>query len=132
MNDYCFCHLALILHIHCRHEYRPWTGTKRSRPTKTKQGFIIPEDHFVQESSYKADFKVNVQSFLNAGACSCADCSQKKSSIQQVMLHNPKEDERCSRFSQRDSMYLSILSPIHRCRPMSIPRAALRCSFSSC
>ncbi|KAJ6669151.1 hypothetical protein lerEdw1_007960 [Lerista edwardsae] len=40
------------------HEYRPWTGAKRSRPTKTKQGFIIPEDHFVQESSYKADFKI--------------------------------------------------------------------------
>ncbi|KAF7253373.1 MAP6 domain-containing protein 1 [Varanus komodoensis] len=40
-----------------RHEYRPWTGAKRSRPTKTTQGFIIPEDHFVQESSYRADFK---------------------------------------------------------------------------
>nr|XP_028586473.1 MAP6 domain-containing protein 1 isoform X1 [Podarcis muralis] len=41
-----------------RHEYRPWTGAKRSRPTKTTQGFIIPEDHFAQESSYKADFKI--------------------------------------------------------------------------
>ncbi|XP_066477580.1 MAP6 domain-containing protein 1 [Tiliqua scincoides] len=41
-----------------RHEYRPWTGAKQSRPAKTKQGFIIPEDHFVQESSYKADFKI--------------------------------------------------------------------------
>ncbi|XP_042317073.1 MAP6 domain-containing protein 1 [Sceloporus undulatus] len=41
-----------------RHEYRPWTGAKRSRPTKTTQGFIIPEDHFTQESSYKADFKI--------------------------------------------------------------------------
>ncbi|XP_007424821.1 MAP6 domain-containing protein 1 [Python bivittatus] len=41
-----------------RNEYRPWSATKRSRPTKTTQGFIIPEDHFVQESSYKADFKI--------------------------------------------------------------------------
>ncbi|XP_062989308.1 MAP6 domain-containing protein 1 [Elgaria multicarinata webbii] len=41
-----------------RREYRPWTGAKRSRPTKTTQGFVIPEDHFVQESSYKADFKI--------------------------------------------------------------------------
>uniref|UniRef100_A0A8D0KNS8 MAP6 domain containing 1 n=1 Tax=Salvator merianae TaxID=96440 RepID=A0A8D0KNS8_SALMN len=41
-----------------RQEYRPWSGAKRSRPTKTTQGFIIPEDHFVQESSYKADFKI--------------------------------------------------------------------------
>ncbi|XP_053168582.1 MAP6 domain-containing protein 1 isoform X2 [Hemicordylus capensis] len=44
-----------------RHEYRPWTGAKRpARPAKTKQGFIIPEDHFVQESSYKADFKAGI------------------------------------------------------------------------
>ncbi|XP_053807735.1 MAP6 domain-containing protein 1 isoform X2 [Vidua chalybeata] len=40
-----------------RQEYRPWTGTKPSKPIKSKQGFIIPEDHFVQETSYKADFK---------------------------------------------------------------------------
>ncbi|XP_051482838.1 MAP6 domain-containing protein 1 isoform X2 [Apus apus] len=40
-----------------RQEYRPWTGAKPSKPIKTKQGFIIPEDHFVQETSYKADFK---------------------------------------------------------------------------
>ncbi|XP_014797011.1 PREDICTED: MAP6 domain-containing protein 1 [Calidris pugnax] len=39
-------------------EYRPWTGAKPSKPIKTKQGFIIPEDHFVQETSYKADFKI--------------------------------------------------------------------------
>uniref|UniRef100_G1KX20 MAP6 domain containing 1 n=1 Tax=Anolis carolinensis TaxID=28377 RepID=G1KX20_ANOCA len=39
-------------------EYRPWSGAKRSRPTKTTQGFIIPEDHFAPESSYKADFKI--------------------------------------------------------------------------
>ncbi|XP_059678917.1 MAP6 domain-containing protein 1 [Gavia stellata] len=41
-----------------RQEYRPWTGAKPSKPIKTKQGFIIPEDHFVQETSYKADFKI--------------------------------------------------------------------------
>ncbi|XP_075273581.1 MAP6 domain-containing protein 1 [Opisthocomus hoazin] len=41
-----------------RQEYRPWTGAKPSKPIRTKQGFIIPEDHFVQETSYKADFKV--------------------------------------------------------------------------
>ncbi|XP_008104699.2 MAP6 domain-containing protein 1 [Anolis carolinensis] len=41
-----------------RQEYRPWSGAKRSRPTKTTQGFIIPEDHFAPESSYKADFKI--------------------------------------------------------------------------
>nr|XP_056705580.1 MAP6 domain-containing protein 1 [Euleptes europaea] len=41
-----------------RQEYRPWTGAKRSRASKTKQGFIIPEDHFVRETSYKADFKI--------------------------------------------------------------------------
>ncbi|OPJ79226.1 presenilins-associated rhomboid-like protein, mitochondrial isoform B [Patagioenas fasciata monilis] len=40
-----------------RQEYRAWTGVKPSKPIKTKQGFIIPEDHFVQETSYKADFK---------------------------------------------------------------------------
>ncbi|XP_061861948.1 MAP6 domain-containing protein 1 [Colius striatus] len=40
-----------------RQEYRPWTGAKPSKPIKSKQGFIIPEDHFVQETSYKADFK---------------------------------------------------------------------------
>ncbi|XP_074010095.1 MAP6 domain-containing protein 1 [Numenius arquata] len=40
-----------------RQEYRPWTGAKPSKPIKTKQGFVIPEDHFVQETSYKADFK---------------------------------------------------------------------------
>ncbi|XP_025965536.2 MAP6 domain-containing protein 1 isoform X2 [Dromaius novaehollandiae] len=40
-----------------RQEYRPWTGAKPSKPIKTKQGFIIPEEHFVQETSYKADFK---------------------------------------------------------------------------
>ncbi|XP_025065579.1 presenilins-associated rhomboid-like protein, mitochondrial isoform X2 [Alligator sinensis] len=39
-------------------EYRPWTGAKPSKPIKTKQGFIIPEDHFVQETSYRADFKI--------------------------------------------------------------------------
>ncbi|RMC02337.1 hypothetical protein DUI87_21505 [Hirundo rustica rustica] len=39
-------------------EYRPWTGAKPSKPIKSKQGFIIPEDHFVQETSYKADFKI--------------------------------------------------------------------------
>ncbi|XP_053930738.1 MAP6 domain-containing protein 1 isoform X2 [Cuculus canorus] len=45
-------------HTTCyRQEYRPWTGAKPSKPIKTKQGFIIPEDHFVQETSYKADFK---------------------------------------------------------------------------
>lgn len=38
-------------------EYRPWTGAKPSKPIKTKQGFIIPDDHFVQETSYKADYK---------------------------------------------------------------------------
>ncbi|PKU37543.1 map6 domain-containing protein 1 [Limosa lapponica baueri] len=43
--------------IKTRQEYRPWTGAKPSKPIKTKQGFIIPEDHFVQETSYKADFK---------------------------------------------------------------------------
>lgn len=68
---YILCHLAFIFQTHFRHEYRPWTAAKRSRPTKTKQGFIIPEDHFVQESSYKADFKVNVWSVSNAGASSC-------------------------------------------------------------
>ncbi|CAM5174761.1 unnamed protein product [Natator depressus] len=41
-----------------RQEYRPWTGAKPSKPIKTKQGFIIPEDHFVQETSYRADFKI--------------------------------------------------------------------------
>ncbi|XP_050834041.1 MAP6 domain-containing protein 1 [Serinus canaria] len=41
-----------------RQEYRPWTGAKPSKPIKSKQGFIIPEDHFVQETSYKADFKI--------------------------------------------------------------------------
>uniref|UniRef100_A0A8B9S9F9 MAP6 domain containing 1 n=1 Tax=Apteryx owenii TaxID=8824 RepID=A0A8B9S9F9_APTOW len=41
-----------------RQEYRPWTGAKPSKPIKTKQGFIIPEEHFVQETSYKADFKI--------------------------------------------------------------------------
>ncbi|KAM9007761.1 MAP6 domain-containing protein 1 isoform 1-T1 [Ara ararauna] len=41
-----------------RQEYRPWTGAKPSKPIKTKQGFIIPEDHFVKETSYKADFKI--------------------------------------------------------------------------
>ncbi|XP_032553161.1 LOW QUALITY PROTEIN: MAP6 domain-containing protein 1 [Chiroxiphia lanceolata] len=41
-----------------RQEYRPWTGAKPSKPIKTKQGFIMPEDHFVQETSYKADFKI--------------------------------------------------------------------------
>ncbi|KAM9378766.1 MAP6 domain-containing protein 1 [Phaethornis superciliosus] len=41
-----------------RQEYRPWTGAKPSKPIKIKQGFIIPEDHFVQETSYKADFKI--------------------------------------------------------------------------
>ncbi|XP_054839412.1 MAP6 domain-containing protein 1 [Eublepharis macularius] len=42
-----------------RQEYRPWTGAKRSRASKTKRGFIIPEDHFVREtSSHKADFKI--------------------------------------------------------------------------
>ncbi|XP_048362438.1 MAP6 domain-containing protein 1 [Sphaerodactylus townsendi] len=41
-----------------RQEYRPWTGVKRSKASKTKQGFIIPEDHFVRETSYKADFKI--------------------------------------------------------------------------
>ncbi|KAL8187533.1 UNVERIFIED_CONTAM: hypothetical protein K2H54_050114 [Gekko kuhli] len=41
-----------------RQEYRPWTGAKRSRASKMKQGFIIPEDHFVRETSYKADFKI--------------------------------------------------------------------------
>ncbi|XP_040535179.1 MAP6 domain-containing protein 1 isoform X3 [Gallus gallus] len=40
-----------------RQEYRPWTGAKPSKPIKTKQGFIIPDDHFVQETSYKADYK---------------------------------------------------------------------------
>ncbi|XP_061492352.1 MAP6 domain-containing protein 1 isoform X2 [Rhineura floridana] len=48
-----------------RREYRPWTGAKRSRPTKTTQGFSIPEDHFVQESSYKADFKVDNDILVN-------------------------------------------------------------------
>ncbi|KAK2538613.1 hypothetical protein Q9966_005300 [Columba livia] len=42
----------------CWQEYRAWTGVKPSKPIKTKQGFIIPEDHFVQETSYKADFKI--------------------------------------------------------------------------
>lgn len=41
-----------------RQEYRPWTGAKPSKPIKTKQGFIIPDDHFVQETSYKADYKI--------------------------------------------------------------------------
>ncbi|XP_067394741.1 MAP6 domain-containing protein 1 [Emydura macquarii macquarii] len=41
-----------------RQEYRPWTGAKPSKPIKTKQGFVIPEDHFVQETSYRADFKI--------------------------------------------------------------------------
>ncbi|KAG8135782.1 hypothetical protein E2320_008768 [Naja naja] len=41
-----------------RHEYHSSSAGKRSRPTKTTQGFIIPEDHFVQESSYKSDFKI--------------------------------------------------------------------------
>ncbi|XP_059586894.1 MAP6 domain-containing protein 1 [Alligator mississippiensis] len=41
-----------------RQEYRPWTGAKPSKPIKTKQGFIIPEGHFVQETSYRADFKI--------------------------------------------------------------------------
>uniref|UniRef100_A0A8C5SRS1 MAP6 domain containing 1 n=1 Tax=Laticauda laticaudata TaxID=8630 RepID=A0A8C5SRS1_LATLA len=41
-----------------RHEYHPWSVGKRSRSTKTTHGFIIPEDHFVQESSYKSDFKI--------------------------------------------------------------------------
>ncbi|XP_070610131.1 MAP6 domain-containing protein 1 [Erythrolamprus reginae] len=41
-----------------RHEYHPWSSGKQSRPTKTTQGFIIPEDHFVQESSYMSDFKI--------------------------------------------------------------------------
>ncbi|KAM8805111.1 LOW QUALITY PROTEIN: MAP6 domain-containing protein 1 [Eudromia elegans] len=45
-----------------RQEYRPWTGAKPSKPIKTKQGFIIPEDHFVQETSYKADFKIPEES----------------------------------------------------------------------
>ncbi|XP_042676844.1 MAP6 domain-containing protein 1 [Centrocercus urophasianus] len=40
-----------------RQEYRPWTGAKPSKPIKTKQGFTIPDDHFVQETSYKADYK---------------------------------------------------------------------------
>lgn len=46
-----------------RQEYRPWTGAKPSKPIKTKQGFIIPDDHFVQETSYKADYKV-INTFL--------------------------------------------------------------------
>ncbi|XP_021249499.1 MAP6 domain-containing protein 1 [Numida meleagris] len=41
----------------CRQEYRPWTGAKPSKPVKTKQSFIIPDDRFVQETSYKADYK---------------------------------------------------------------------------
>ncbi|XP_077205483.1 MAP6 domain-containing protein 1 [Paroedura picta] len=41
-----------------RQEYRPWTGAKRARASKMKQAFIIPEDHFVKETSYKADFKI--------------------------------------------------------------------------
>ncbi|XP_074860283.1 MAP6 domain-containing protein 1 [Carettochelys insculpta] len=42
-----------------RQEYRPWTGAKPSKPIKTKQRFIIPEDHFMKETSYRADFKIH-------------------------------------------------------------------------
>ncbi|XP_043819808.1 MAP6 domain-containing protein 1 [Dromiciops gliroides] len=41
-----------------RQEYRPWPGTKPSRPIKTKPTSIIVTDYTVRESSYRADFKV--------------------------------------------------------------------------
>uniref|UniRef100_F6T346 MAP6 domain containing 1 n=1 Tax=Monodelphis domestica TaxID=13616 RepID=F6T346_MONDO len=41
-----------------RQEYRPWPGTKPSRPVKNKPTSIIVTDYSVKESSYRADFKV--------------------------------------------------------------------------